>query len=550
MTTWRNGAVWIARPPRRPLALLWLIPLTVAVAYVVVFVLQLPHNVTTVTWDSDYSSGFTVPETVFKTGTDGNVVLGSAGQWVPLWFGLATATLPLHRELWELAPTLLFVATTLIVGWSVAQLAGRRAAVLAVLIGLIASPLALTFFMAAVAHNTVYPCTALLGAYLIWLARGDGRRALTALGVPPLAGIVLGTCLASDLLLAAAAAIPLTITAVLSGLRRDRRSRVVALSALCTVAVAVPIAELTSSIMHSLGFLTLETPARVAPLSELPERARLLFDGLKVLFNGYLGVQRPGTLHTELGIASDIVMSAALLALALAGVVTVVRFLVSGLRKDGRRSPAQLACSLHVVYWVTSALSVCGVFWLTAETGGGSNLHESYYATVIFSVAAVIPLLLSGRPLARWLIAAGASVLFTASLVGLASGYFVVSPWIAREQSGVMRIAQENHVTVGYGGYGAASSLTWNAHGRVTVRPLMECENPEGASVCPFYMESVPSWYVPRQRHTFLLVDSEEVWVSSLPSGLGRPLASYSLGAMQMYIYPYDIASRLGPERD
>jgi hypothetical protein len=52
---------------------------------------------------------------------------------------------------------------------------------------------------------------------------------------------------------------------------------------------------------------------------------------------------------------------------------------------------------------------------------------------------------------------------------------------------------------------------------------------------------------VPRQRRSFLLVDGEEGWIRSLPSGLGRPLAVYPIGAIRMYIYPYDIASRLGP---
>ena len=132
----------------------------------------------------------------------------------------------------------------------------------------------------------------------------------------------------------------------------------------------------------------------------------------------------------------------------------------------------------------------------------------------------------------------------------MTSNYLNISEWIAREAPSVTRIAAANHVTVGYGGYGEASSLTWNTAGRLRVRPLMECANPSGASICPFYMAAVPSWYVPQQRHTFLLVDREEAWVSNLPSGLGKPLASYAFGPMRMYVYPYDIASRLGPAPD
>jgi hypothetical protein len=549
-----SGASWRTSfaSARERASLLWLIPLAIAAVYVVVFVVRLPHNITALAWSSDYASGFTVPETLVRTGPSGNMVMGSAAEWVPLWFGLLTARLPLHRELWGIMPTLLFLATALTVGFSVAQIASRRAALVAVLLGVIASPLALEFFMAPVAHNTVYLCTALLGAYLIWLARGAGRRRVTALLVPPLLGVVVGTCLASDILLAATAVAPLALTAILAGARRDRRSRIVSLSALSTIAVAIPIAALTTSIMRSLGYTKFLTPAKAVALSELPERAQLLFKGLKVLFNGYLGGPKgPGAVQSVLGLASDVVMSAALLTLLTFGVATAVRLIASGLRKSSARDPIQLARSLHIVYWVSSAAAACGAFWVAAETGGGTNLHESYYGTVVFSVAAVLPLLLSARAPARRLILAGTSIFFTASLVGLTSTPFEVSEWIARDAPSVTKIAQANHVTYGYGGYGEGSSLTWNTHGRVTVRPLMECSNPGGASVCPFYLVAVPSWYVPRERHTFLLVDSEEPWVPSLPSGLGKPLATYAIGsAMRMYIYPYDIASRLGPAPD
>jgi hypothetical protein len=532
-----------------PSTLLWLIPLTIASVYVIVFMAQLSRNITELAWSSDYSTGFTIPETVVHTGTGGDTVITSGAQWIPLWFGLLTATLPLHRELWGIAPTVLIVATALIVGWSVAQVADRRAATLAVLLAVIASPIALTFFMAAGGHNTVFPCTALVGAYLIWLARGEGRHAFVALSVPVLAGIALGTCVASDLLVIPAALVPLALTALLAGVRRDRRSRLVALSALTTAVVAVPIASLTTAIMHSVGFRSIETPAKLVPLSALPERAELTFNGLKTLFNGYLaGPKGVGPLHVELGYASDVVMSAALLTLIVVGVRCAARLLASGLRKDAALNPLQLARSLHIVYWLASAAGVCGAFWIAAETGGGTNLHESYYATTIFSVAAVVPLTLSTGVLARRLILVGATIFFAGSLVGLVAGNDLnTAQWIAEKAPTVTKLAEANHVSYGYGGYGTAASLTWNTHGRVIVRPVMECENPEGANICPFYEARVPSWYVPERRHTFLLLDREEAFLSSLPSGLGRPLKEYTFGTMSMYIYPYDIASRLGP---
>jgi hypothetical protein len=544
----RGGLPWIGDLSRDIPTLLWLIVLAIGAGYLIVFAVDLPRNITEVSWNSGYASSFTLPETLVKTGPGIGTQMGSSGQWLSLWFGLLTATLPLHRQIWGVAPTLLFLVTALIVGWSVAQVATRRSAILAVLLCLVASPIALSFLIAGEAHNTVYPCGALLGAYLIWLTRAEQRRRATNLVVPPLVGIVVGACLASDLLVASAALVPLGLTAVLAGIRQEPRSRFIALSLLATIAVSVAIAKLTTAIMHSLHYLTFAPPVKLAAIGELPQRATLLFKGLKLLFNGYLGHDYPGTLHTELGIASDIVMSAALLALVVVGAHTIARFLGSPRRKGDALPSTELARSLHVIYWLASAAVSCGAFWLVAETGNNTNVHESYYATTIFSVAAIVPLLLTDRSWARWLIPAGVAVFFAASLAGLSDNYLNIGKGLSRYGPTITRLAALNHVTVGYGGYWKGSSLTWNTHGRVTVRPIIECGPPEDETICPFPLAAVPSWYVPHKRHTFLLVDSQEAWINKLPTGLGKPLASYTFGSIRMYVYPYDIASHLGPQ--
>jgi len=357
---------------------------------------------------------------------------------------------------------------------------------------------------------------------------------------------VIGTCLASDFLVAATAMIPLAVTALLAGARRDRRCRLLALSALTTIAVAVATAKLTSTTMGSLGYRTLPTPFRIAPFSELPGRAELLFKGLKALFNGYLGTAAPGVFHTPLGIASDIVMSAALLALLILGVRATIKLVSSGLRKHSAsmQTPAQLACSLHIIYWASSAASACGAFWLAGE--GPTTAHESYYATVIFSVAAVVPLTLSMGSRVRGLIVAGTSIFFAASLVGLTSNNINQITGPMKASSTITQIAQANHLQVGYSSYGDATGLTWGTHEHVVVRPVVECPNRGGANLCPGFQDYILSWYVPRQRHSFLLIDAHEPEIRGVPKGLGKPLAAYGFESMRMYIYPYDIASRLG----
>jgi hypothetical protein len=534
-----------------PPGLAWLVPLGIAAVYLVVFLVQIPQNIRSIEWLSDYSSGFTVVETLIKTGTGGHTVLSFSGQYLPMWFGLLTAKLPLHRELWGIAPTLVFVASALLIGWTVAQLSTRWAGLLATLLVVVASPRALSFFMAGNAHNTVWLSTALLGVYLIWLTRAEGRKRATTLAVPPLAGIALGLCLGSDFLVGAAAAIPLALTGVAAGLRRGRASRRIAVSALSTAAVSVPVALLTSEGMKALGFVTLRTPLKLGH-SALSVHAKLLFEGLNVLFNGYLRKGAPGTLHTELGLACEILMVLALLTLVILGARALIKFMSSGWRRDNPDTPAQLALSLHTIYWVASGATVCGAYWLASESSVG-EIHESYFASVVLSVAAIIPLLLSRGSVARWLILAGASVFFAAGVAGLLSNYAELpgATQAARYEPEVMRLAKANHVSVGYAGYSEASSYTWYTDGRLTIRPVESCNFIEGQQgICPFALERVPSWYIPHQRHTFLLVDSAEGWLSTLPPGLGNPLATYSFGTVTMLIYPYDIAAHLGPIPD
>jgi len=525
----------------------WVPSLILAALYFAIFAAKFTDNVGALDWISDYASGFTVTTTLAKTGSGGHTVISTTGAWVPLWFGLLTAKLPFHRQLWEAAPTAVFFLTALTIGWSVGQLAGRRAAVLATLIVVVASQWALAFFMAAVAHNAVYPCTALLGAYLIWLTHRRERRRAITLAVPAVAALVLGVCIASDSLLIVTGVIPFALSAVLSGVQRDRRSRLVALSALGTALGAVPVAVVTSAIMRDAGFVTLPPPFTLSPLADIPEHTRLLFEGLRQLSNGYLAVAPwSGMFHREIGYACDATMVAALLTVMVYGARWIVRLLRSARTAVAADHPRDLALGLHISYWTLSAVLVCAAF-VFSNTAGGTR-HESYYATTIFSTAAIVPLLLSSRSLMRWLIPTGVSIFFIGSLAGIKRDYIrTLEPPVSHYASKIVELAQANGATTGYGGYWDASGVTWSTDEKIRVRPLIQCSNPTGANICPFYLMRVPSWYAPEQRPSFLLVDANNRDVNTLPSGLGNPIANYSLGPIEMYVYPYDIASRLGP---
>jgi hypothetical protein len=249
----------------------WLLPCGLAAVYVGLFVFRFAGNIAAIDWVSDYSSGFTRGD----DRSDGDQPTHGYlhDRRLPR-FGLLTARVPSHRQVWEIMPTLLFVGSAFTIGWSVSKVAGRRAALLSTLPVLVASPWALRIFMAAVAHNVVYPGTALLGAYLVWLARGEARRRVTAVAVPALSAVSLGVCIASDALLIVTGVIPLAIAAVAAGLRRGRQATVVSRSALATALGAVPIAVLTSAIMRSASYITVPPPAKLAPFGTVSQNFR------------------------------------------------------------------------------------------------------------------------------------------------------------------------------------------------------------------------------------------------------------------------------------
>jgi len=543
-------------------ALLWLAPFAVAAVYCGVFLAQLQHNLWVIGWNSDYASGFTLPTTLVRAGTGGNTVIGTTGAWVALWFGLLTARLPLHRQLWELAPTGLFVLSAVAIGWSVSRVANRRAGTLAALIVLVASPRALYFFMAPVAHNTVYPVTALLGAYLLWLCRVDVRRRSIAWAVPPIAGIALGTCIASDALVIVTGVIPFALTAILVLARRERRSRAMTASALTTVIVALPVAKLTSTVMGSLGYVTLPPSTETASLSTLSLHAELMWEGLKGLFNGYLSETGASGLRSALGVVCELIMVIGLLCVLVAGVLTIVRLLRDGLRRLPQ-TRGRLARNVHVIYWAGSAATTCVAFALSQRT---EYVHESYYATLIFSVAAIVVLLPRPRGAGRWLLSGATSIFFAASIVGLTSHYMqsyvlpiartpgyasrLYVPSFARYERQITAFARAADAVEGYAGYGDASNLTWSSDERLLVRPVELCDLQVGVGICPFFLARVPAWYRPERRRTFLLVDRTEIYLSALPGGLGKPIARRAFGPVEVYVYPYDLASRMGPLLD
>jgi hypothetical protein len=356
---------------------------------------------------------------------------------------------------------------------------------------------------------------------------------------------VLGIAIASDQLVIVTGVVPMALVGLLAVVQRNRRARLAGGYALATIAASVPVWLATNAIMKAAGYVIVAPPLAFAPLSELWFHIRILFHGLRDLSNGYLGAAWPGALHAEVGTACTVVLVASLLTLLYVGLRSGWRLL----RRD-RDDEGELARLLHVGFWFSSGTVVCAAVLLTTAVGNGLSPHESYYATLIFSVAAAVAVVDRPRALVRWLVPVAVSIFAIGSIIGLKRDYLnVYRPPIAAEAATIVHLAELNHATTGYAGYWDASNVTWSEHDKVLVRPLEQCANadPSGSDICPFFLMRSPFWYVPKRRRTFLIVDPNELYVISLPPGLGTPIATYRLGPITMYVYPYDIASRLGP---
>ena len=177
----------------------------------------------------------------------------------------------------------------------------------------------------------------------------------------------------------------------------------------------------------------------------------------------------------------------------------------------------------------------------------GEDLTSNRYLVgVIYAAAALVPMLGLRSLLLRVIVTAGATLYAFAGCLALAQERIgpPASPTDAVAAE-VANIAKAEHMSIGYAGYWDASPITWATHFRVKVFPVGNCGNQR---LCGFELAIDTAWYTPRPRiRTFLLVDpaySAAYPLSPTPD-LGQPIAAHQIGNITMYVYPYDIASRL-----
>ena len=505
-------------------------------AYLVLLAAQYHGIITNAYLDADTVSAPVIGQLYGNASPHASIVLGEFGWYSTLLFLLASKSLPLHRQLWELAPYLMALAGAALAAWSVWQVAGRTAATLTAVLLVCASPATLHLLLSMTQHAPDWFCMALLGAFAVLLARGAGTIApawLTLLAL--LVGAIAGVNAAGDVLLVFAGLAPfaLALGAELA-VRRDRGTARATWFGLLTLAVAGAAWAITGAVMSSLNAGPqpgLNTTA-LASASQIGTNFRLWWQSIAVLGNGdFFG-------H-HLSFSSGLAVACAVLSL---GAIVVVARGGWGTLRLAPRAPGRLT---FMVFWCSSAAFLTGAFLLSAIP---VDIHaDRYLLGVIYAAAAVVPVVAARRRLTEGLAVAGTCLVALGGIVSLAQGVdsrdtegFPSTAVAAR----IAAIAARDGVSVGYSGYWDASPITWATGFHVRVYPVSICDR--GQHLCRFDLHYISSWYTPRPAAgSFLLGDPSLALVPGPTPDLGAPSHVYRVGQITMYVYPYDVASRV-----
>lgn len=480
----------------------------------------------------------------------GAIVLGNLPWYSTLIFELATRGLPLHRELWEAAPYAMALVSVSLIADALRRVSGRFAAVLAASVLICASPQLLSLLFSLNDHSPTWFTIALLGWWVVVLERVSVQtrsRALLLLAGGVLIALIAGLNGASDRLLVVGGLLPVLLAGVgVFALARTAAARNAAIAAAATVLLAGAIALLTAHVMHEhdvsySGHFAFGESARVQ------DNLTLWWQGLAFIGNGNF-----------FGAAIDFtsILAAACALIVLASAVGALRigwlelYVPSAPREQrleaGRQSARpDAARAAFVAFWLAAGLllSIAFVFSSSPE----DLLSSRYLVGVLYAIVALVALLADRRPHLKTAVVCGAIVYCLGGTIAMARGTATENPSRFPSDAiagAVAAIAGREHLERGYAGYWDAAPITWAAHLRVHVYPVYACAH----GICEFDEHTIAGWYRPHPgQRTFLLTDSVQPFLGAPPASLGRPTASYPIGQVTMYVYPYDIASRIAP---
>ncbi len=503
---------------------------------VLVLLEQLPRLLGNLYLNADVASAPVIASLIGRAPSGRVVTLGEYTWFEPLWFMRATAGLPAHRLIWELAPVLFSLAGLALVVWASWRTLGAWAAAMtAGVLACIGTVLRYVYF-APDAHGSTMVNGALLGATLVFLARSPRRPRTLALLAVPLAALMAAG--ATDLVLLVAGIVPFALAACALWLRT--RSAEHARLALFAAAVSVAAAAGGALATHAMrADRIVHSPLlKLGFVENVNYNAEVLAKATSFLGSGYFFAAR-------LSVQSALTFVAGALTLAAAGYVAVLlwRWARTLAARPAPADAAAAAREIHLTYWGLVGTAVIAAFMLSSQPF--DRWSARYLVGAFVALAVLLPALLGDRRGAR-----------SALAVAIAAfGLLAVNDHLQEREStydnGEMSVAQAHdieavarsqHLRYGYAEFWQAAPLIWNSHLRLLAYPVDRCHL---RYMCPAAVHTISSWYEPRAHTRTFFVQYSRSHANVFPAA-GPPVSEYRFGRLTMFVYDHDIAAQMG----
>ncbi len=495
-----------------------------AVAYIAVLAVRLPAFLARAVPNSDTVSA---PLLAAAIGTPGHgaVFLGNHPGYSDLLLSALALHLPDRAVSSQALTWGVYAASGLLLAATLRRLAGWRAAGMAALLGLAATPALLMSEASPTGRVSSLANLVLLG-WLGTLLFGGARRRTTLVAAVLGIGVVTGIDAVSDPLLVAVGVLPFIGTVLVLGLRfRERSGAALALGSAGMALAVVTTALLTLGVAGTVPLRAQPNPVQLASFREVVHTLHVVGGDTGVALGGIFSTLGSGPMsYIEVGVGL-LVCAAVVATLLHAGRS------VAGPRPPTARDRAELA---HLVFWALVAAADLTVFLGTSYAADLTGLR--YLTPLLLASAALLPLLGRRRPVGRALLAVGVAALAGADAWALAS---VTLP-APVQATPLVRALEASGVREAYADYWQANVTTWATGGRLDVRPVTECGG-AGTRLCPVLVNAAAGWFLDPAGPTAVIVDPSSSVPRPPSATYGKPQRVIRVENATVYVYSHPL---------
>lgn len=531
----------------------WL-PLVPAAVYAVLLVRSLGSVVRAIYLNGDIAAAPVIGELIGRAPRGASVVLGNIPWYTALWFEQLTHGLPDHRQIWEIAPWIITLIGIVILAWATERIAGRWAAVIVAVACACAGPNLLPLQFAWSVHAVSYVHICVLGASVALVATSSGwigGRPWAHVAVLAVVALVTGLGIASDNLVVVAGLVPFVLAGgILAYVSAADRARHVLLSVLGVTAASVVVAELVKAVARSQNVGGYPFQVTFSPWNDLLGHVGDLIGSLAMIANGnFSGAPVSGT--NLLAFVCAVVVAVGCYATLRLGRSMTLALASRGRGHRAGESTTQVARIVFLWFWLASALILSVAFVVSSVPVGVATFRYVVPVAYALIVVVTVTVATTGRTWTKALVTAGVSLVVAASAVGMlhrqiqTANTTYPNPAVA---GALLRFAQSHGLSVGLSGYWDAYPLMWETKARLLVYPVLTCP---GGKFCAFPYHRISSWYTPRPlARTFFVADptlASANGVGGPAPSLGKPMQVAHIDQLTVYVYPYDIRSKILP---